>query len=277
MMRVILPYTPPYDWAAMSQFLAARATPGVERVDEVGYSRSISVSGFTGSIAVAPMKGADALTVDVSIPDQALVPSIVERVAAMFDVDHEPTAVTEALGRQRLFKRACAVHAGIRLPGAWDPCELAVRAILGQQVSVRAATTVAGRIAAKWGEAVTTEHGLARLFPWPAALMDAKLEKIGLIASRAKTIRSLSQQICAGALSFGSPTIVDNLKAIPGIGDWTAQYIAMRALKNADAFPSGDLILRRKAGNCTARVLEKRSQRWRPWRAYAVMLLWTAD
>src|SRR5688572_23287466 len=103
-MRVILPYTAPYDWAAMSQFLSARATPGVERVDRTGYSRSISVNGFTGSISVAPMAGADALTVDVSIPDPALIPSIVENVARMFDVDHDPTAVTAALGRDRLLK-----------------------------------------------------------------------------------------------------------------------------------------------------------------------------
>ena len=276
-MRVILPYTAPYDWGAIAQFLAARATPGVERVGAAGYCRTVSVNGFIGSILVAPMGGADALTVDVSIPDRALIPSIVERVAAMFDVDHDPATVAEVFGRLRLFKRACAAHAGIRLPGAWDPFELSVRAILGQQISVRAATTMAGRVAAKWGEAVTTEHGVDRLFPWPAALVDAKLERIGLIASRAKTIRLLSRQVCAGTLSFESPTIVEDLQQIAGIGHWTAQYIAMRALKNADAFPSGDLVLRRKSGNCTARALEKRSQKWRPWRAYAVMLLWTAD
>ena len=273
-MRVILPYTPPYDWAAMSQFLAARATPRVERVDAAGYSRSISVKGYTGSIAVAPMAGADALTVDVSIPDRALIPAIVERVARMFDVDHDPAALVQAFGRDRLLKRACATHAGIRLPGAWDPFELAVRAILGQQVSVKAATTMAGRLAAKWGEAVTTDHGLDRLFPWPAALTDAKLEKVGLIASRAKAIRTLAQRVTAGKLSFDSPSVVDDLQAIGGIGPWTAQYIAMRALTDADAFPAGDLVLRRKAGNCTARVLEQRSRRWRPYRAYAVMLLW---
>lgn len=273
-MRVILPYTPPYDWAAMSQFLAARATPRVERVDAAGYSRSISVKGYTGSIAVAPMAGADALTVDVSIPDRALIPAIVERVARMFDVDHDPAALVQAFGRDRLLKRACATHAGIRLPGAWDPFELAVRAILGQQVSVKAATTMAGRLAAKWGEAVITDHGLDRLFPWPAALTDAKLEKVGLIASRAKAIRTLAQRVTAGKLSFDSPSVVDDLQAIGGIGPWTAQYIAMRALTDADAFPAGDLVLRRKAGNCTARVLEQRSRRWRPYRAYAVMLLW---
>jgi len=273
-MRVILPYLPPYDWSAMSQFLAARATPGVERVDASGYSRSIAVNGFTGSIAVAPFPGADALMVDVSIPDRALIPKIVEIVARMFDVDHDPTVVVTALGRDRLLKRACAIHAGIRVPGAWDPFELVIRAILGQQISVRAATTMAGRVAAKWGEPVTTEHGVDRLFPWPATLADAKLEKVGVIAKRAQTIRLVAQQVAAGQLSLDSPTVLDELRNITGIGDWTAQYVAMRAFNTADAFPSGDLVLRRKAGNCTARALEKRSQRWRPLRAYAVMLLW---
>jgi AraC family transcriptional regulator, regulatory protein of adaptative response / DNA-3-methyladenine glycosylase II len=275
-MRVILPYTPPYDWAAMSQFLSARATPGIERVDETGYSRSIAASGFTGSIAVAPFPGADALMVDVSIPDRALIPKVVESVARMFDVDHDPRVVVSVFGRDRLLKRVCAAHAGIRVPGAWDPFELVVRAILGQQISVRAATTMAGRVAAEWGEPVTTEHGVDRLFPWPATLADARLEKVGIIAKRAQTIRLVAQQLCAGKLSFDSPTVLDELRNITGIGDWTAQYVAMRALRNADAFPSGDLVLRRKAGNCTARVLEKRSQRWRPLRAYAVMLLWQA-
>jgi AraC family transcriptional regulator of adaptative response / DNA-3-methyladenine glycosylase II len=229
-------------------------------------------------MAVAPMSGGDALTVDVSIPDRALIPRIVETVARMFDVDHDPAAVANALGGQRLLKRACAAHAGIRLPGAWDPFELAVRAILGQQISVKAATTMAGRVAAKWGEAVTTEHGVNRLFPWPATLGEAKLEKAGIIAARAKTIRILARMVCAGTLSFDSPTVIEDLREITGIGDWTAQYIAMRALKHVDAFPAGDLVLRRRVGNCTARRLERRSQQWRPWRAYAVMLLWqTAD
>ena len=273
-MRVILPYKPPYDWAAMSQFLAARATPGVERVDAAGYCRTIAVNGFTGSIAVAPMSGSDALTVDVTIADRALIPRVVEHVARMFDVDHDPADVAKALAADKLFRRACAAHAGIRLPGAWDPFELAVRAILGQQISVTAATTMAGRVAARWGEAVATEHGVDRLFPWPATLSDADLEDVGIIAARARTIRELAKQVCAGTLSFESPTVLDDLRTIAGIGDWTAQYIAMRALNDADAFPAGDLVLRRMAGDCTAPVLDRRSQRWRPWRAYAVMLLW---
>jgi AraC family transcriptional regulator of adaptative response / DNA-3-methyladenine glycosylase II len=171
-------------------------------------------------------------------------------------------------------KAGCARHAGIRLPGAWDPFELAVRAILGQQISVRAATTMAGRLAARWGESVITEHEVDRLFPWPATLADAPLEEIGIIAARAKTIRALAQQVASGQLVFASPAVMDALLDIPGIGPWTAQYIAMRAMQQADAFPSGDLVLRRVAGNLSARALDAQSERWRPWRAYAVMLLW---
>jgi AraC family transcriptional regulator, regulatory protein of adaptative response / DNA-3-methyladenine glycosylase II len=273
-MRVILPYMPPYDWAAMTQFLAARATPGVERVDDVGYHRTISVRGFTGSISIAPMTGTDAITLDIQFPDRGLLPGIVERVAQMFDVDSDPAAVTSVLSADRLLARACAAHAGIRLPGAWDPFELAVRAIVGQQISVRAATTMAGRIAERWGDALDGANGLNRLFPTPASLADAPLEQTGIIAARARTIRQLAQQVSAGTLAFDSPAALQSLREIAGIGDWTTQYVAMRALKNADAFPSGDLVLRRLAGNCNARALNTRSERWRPWRAYAVMLLW---
>ena len=276
-MRVVLPYTPPYDWAALMQFLAARATPGVERVDDAGYHRTISVRGFTGSISVAPMAGADALTVDVSIPDRALVPAIVEGVALMFDVDTDPSLVTHALAGDRVLKRACAAHAGIRLPGAWDPFELAVRAILGQQISVRAATTMAGRVAERWGEPIEdATNGLNRLFPSAARLADAPLEQAGIIAARARTIRQLAQHVAAGTLAFDSPAALQSLREIAGIGDWTAQYISMRALRNPDAFPSGDLVLRRMAGDCSARALDAQSERWRPWRAYAVLLLWQA-
>ena len=276
-MRVLLPFTPPYDWAAMTQFLAARATPGVEVVDNAGYHRTICVRGFTGSISIAPMTGGDALALalDIEFPDRGLMPGIVERVAAMFDVDTDPSLVTHALAEDRMLKRACAAHAGIRLPGAWDPFELAVRAILGQQISVRAATTMAGRVAERWGEPIDgATNGLDRLFPSAARLADAPLEQAGIIAARARTIRRLAQHVAAGTLAFDSPAALQSLREIAGIGDWTAQYIAMRALRNPDAFLSGDLVLRRMAGDCSARVLDAQSERWRPWRAYAVMLLW---
>src|SRR5688500_9793033 len=237
----------------MTQFLAARATPRVEIVDETGYHRTIAIRGFTGSISVASMAGATALTVDIDIPDRALVPAIVENVARMFDVDLDPAHVGGVLSADPLLAPACAAHTGIRLPGAWDPFELAVRAILGQQISVRAATTMAGRVAERWGEPIeNATNGLDRLFPSPARLADAPLEQTGIIAARARTIRQLAQQVMAGTLAFDSRAALQSLREIAGIGDWTAQYIAMRALKDTDAFPSGDLVLRRMAGDCSA-------------------------
>lgn len=258
----------------MIDFLAARATPGVEHTGDNTYRRTIEMGGYFGAIAVAPMDGGDALTVDVSIANPALVPPIVERVARMFDVDSDPRAVAEGLSRDPLTRRACARDAGIRLPGAWDPFELAVRAILGQQISVRAATTIAGRIAARWGERVETGDAVDRLFPWPSALADAPLEEAGIIKARANTIRTLALRVASQQLRFDSLAVLNGLLEVPGIGPWTAQYIAMRALGQTDAFPSGDLVLRRAAGQLTPRALEARSERWRPWRAYAVMLLW---
>lgn len=258
----------------MVGFLAARATPGVEHVDDRGYQRTIEFGGYFGSIAVSPMAGADALTVDVEIGNPALVNPIIERVARMFDVDLDPHAIAECLAIDPLLKRVCVKHAGIRLPGAWDPFELAVRAILGQQISVKAATTMAGRIVARWGERVESDHHVDRLFPWPSTLANAPLEEVGIISARANTIRVLAQRVAAKELSFESPAVLDGLLEVPGIGPWTAQYIAMRALRQVDAFPSGDLVLRRAAGNSSTRSLEARSERWRPWRAYAVMLLW---
>ncbi len=258
----------------MIEFLAARATPGVERVDDRGYRRTVAVHGHHGTIAVGAMPGADALAVDVAISNPALVPPIVERVARMFDVDLDPNTIAASLSGDALLKKAWRSYAGIRLPGAWDPFELAVRAILGQQISVRAATTMSGRIAAKWGERVDGELDVDRLFPSPAALAKAPLEETGIIAARAHTIRTLAARVASRQVEFDSPAILDALLDIPGIGPWTAQYVAMRALRHADAFPSGDLVLRRVAGQPTPRALEQRAERWRPWRAYAVLLLW---
>ena len=236
----------------MAGFLSARATPGVERVDPSGYHRTILARGFIGTISVAPMAGADALTVDVAIPDPALVPEIAERVARMFDVDTDPALVAKTLAGDRLLKRACAAHAGIRLPGAWDPFELAVRAILGQQISVRAATTIAGRVAAQWGEPIDGPPVSNGCFLRLRTLADAPLEKAGIVAARARTIRELARQVADRKIAFHVQADLEALLEIAGIGPWTVQYIAMRALKHADAFPSGDLVLRRMAGDCTA-------------------------
>jgi AraC family transcriptional regulator of adaptative response / DNA-3-methyladenine glycosylase II len=164
------------------------------------------------------------------------------------------------------------------MPGAWDPFELTVRAILGQQISVRAATTIAGRIASLFGSPLADDAGLTRLFPTPPQLARAPLERAGVMPARADTIRMLGQRVEAGTIAWTGPAAPQTLRAaltsIRGIGEWTAHYVAMRALGDPDAFPSGDLILRRAAGDCTVAALERTSTAWRPWRAYAVMLLW---
>jgi AraC family transcriptional regulator of adaptative response / DNA-3-methyladenine glycosylase II len=183
------------------------------------------------------------------------------------------------LGADPLLEGLLAEHPGIRMPGAWDGFELAVRAIIGQQVSVRAASTIAGRVASLFGQAVVLPGAPGRLFPAPGQLADARLERAGVLPARAEAIRRLARHAASGTIGLGPgeaavDTVVASLRALPGVGDWTAQYIAMRALGEPDAWPSGDLHLRRATGARSARELEQRAEAWRPWRGYAAMLLW---
>ena len=273
--RFRLAYRPPYDWAHVIGFLAARATPGVELVAGNRYQRTIAIGGATGTIAIGPAKDESALMLDVQLGDPRALLTIVERVRRMFDLGADPAVIEGQLIADPLLRRIVARHPGIRTPGAWDPFEITVRAILGQQISVKAATTIAGRIACRFGSPViSSEPALDRLFPTPAQLVDAPLEEAGLTSARASTLRALARAVEGGAVVFDGAATLDSLRAMPGIGEWTAQYVAMRALNEPDAFPSGDLILRRMAGDCSARELERKSDTWRPWRAYAVMLLW---
>ena len=267
-------YRPPYDWKSMIGFLSARATPGVERVDADRYQRTISLDGKTGTIAVSPAADGPALILDVDFSDSRPLLLIVERVRRMFDVAADPAVIAEQLSGDALLKRSLAAHPGIRTPGAWDPFELTVRAILGQQISVAAATTIAGRVATRWGTPIENINGLTHVLPTASQLAAAPLEEAGIISSRAGTLRAVAKAVCEGALVFDGISTATSLRAIPGIGDWTTQYVLMRALNEPDAFPSGDLVLKRMAGGCTSPELDRRSEPWRPWRAYAVMLLW---
>jgi len=276
--RFRLAYRPPYDWDAILAFLEARATPGVESVEKSRYRRTITVDGQTGTIEVSQLESAPALSLEVRFAVPRALLFIVERVRRIFDLGDDPAVIAEHLGTDALLRGALAKHPGIRAPGAWDGFELAVRAILGQQIAVRAATTIAGRIASMFGSPIGDSGGLHRVFPAPAQLAKAAIERAGVVAARAETIRSLARQVAEGRIAFGAGSderaTVSALRALPGIGDWTAEYIAMRALGEPDAFPSGDLVLRRLAGDLTKRELDRRSEAWRPWRAYAVILLW---
>jgi AraC family transcriptional regulator, regulatory protein of adaptative response / DNA-3-methyladenine glycosylase II len=273
-----LAYRPPYDWDALLAFLRARATPGVEAVSHSRYRRTITVDGRSGTIEVAHEKAGAALSLEVRFPDPCALLFIVERVRRIFDLGADPSAIENHLGADPLLRPIVERHRGIRTPGAWDGFELAVRAILGQQISVRAATTIAGRVALMFGTQTSSRAGIDRLFPTPAQLANAPLERAGVVAMRAQAIRTLARRTADGLISFAASTdenaALAALMALPGIGGWTASYIAMRALGEPDSFPSGDLVLRRMAGAGTARELDHRSEPWRPWRAYAVMLLW---
>ena len=278
-----LPFRPPYDFAHLMMFLERRVIPGVEAVDAHGYRRSFVAEGSPGWLSVAPIEGESALALRVHHPKPSALGGIVARVRRMFDVDADPLAINTHLRRSELLKPLVRRWPGQRLPNAWDGFELAVRAILGQQVSVAAARTLASRIADRHGEPFPEGAAvdLHALFPSPETLTDAPLEEIGVMRARADAIRTLARAVVDGSVHFRTEQTLaafeESLVALPGIGPWTAHYVAMRALGQPDAFPAADLILRRAAGNgetLSTRAVEAMSEAWRPWRAYAVMLLW---
>lgn len=281
-----LMYRPPYDWAGIINFLSARAIPGVERVTDRSYRRSVSVGKARGVIKVQPHEKKRALRLQVSPGLAQGLFSIVENVKRIFDLKAFPHEIADHLEKDGLLANLVAANPGLRLPGAWDGYELTIRAILGQQVSVKAANTLAGRIVKEYGERLEEPNGggLESIFPTPQRLAKAKLDKIGLTGQRAKAIRGVSRAVNSGELKFdGAATPEDTaavLVSIPGIGDWTAQYVAMRALGNPDAFPSSDLGLRKAMSNgqglISPAVLRKKSEVWRPWRSYAAIYLWSS-
>jgi AraC family transcriptional regulator of adaptative response / DNA-3-methyladenine glycosylase II len=277
-----LAYRPPFDWEALLGFLAARAIPGVEAVHDGAYHRTIVAGDAGGTIMVRPEANALRLTVTLATSDALF--EVVTRVRRMFDLDADPARIGTELRRDPLLRPRVARRPGLRVPGAWDPLECAVRAILGQQVTVRAATTLAGRVACSFGQPVDTGVAdLSHLFPDAHALAAAPLETVGVLPARARAIRGLAQAVVDGTVAFdgrfAAEDVVARLRAIPGIGDWTAQYVALRALGEPDAFPAGDLALRRAAGAgrgpLSERALATRAEAWRPWRGYAALHLWT--
>jgi AraC family transcriptional regulator of adaptative response / DNA-3-methyladenine glycosylase II len=273
-----LPFRPPFDWKGMLAFFAARAIPGVEAVDAGGYYRSISLNGCNGFIEAALDQEQDALAVRVQFADPRSLHAIVERIRGMFDLNADWAAVSQALGADAELKRRIAVAPGLRVPGCWNGFELTVRAILGQQITVKGATTLSGRIVKSFGQPVTGHSVITHLFPAAEKLANAKLTSIGLTKQRAETICALARAVCDGSISFekivDSESFTAQLRTIPGIGPWTAQYVAMRALGDPDALPTGDIGLLHAIGAKTSRELEKRAEAWRPWRSYASMYLW---
>ena len=274
-----LRFRPPYDWNAMLGFLGPRAIPGVESVDAAVYRRSISAHGQHGFLEVSLDEAQNALLVRVCFGDSRALFAIIERVRMMFDLNADWSTVARALRPDMALSPRIEASPGLRVPGCWNGFELAVRAILGQQVSVKGATTLSGRLVRAFGQPFSAPAGLTHLFPTAEALAKADCRSIGIPSARAETISALARAVSSGKINFEG--IVDSeefllrLCQVPGIGRWTAQYIAMRALGEPDAFPSGDLGLLRALGISNVRELEERAESWRPWRAYAAMYLWT--
>ena len=262
----------------MLRFLAARATPGIECVADGHYYRSISLNGSDGSVDISLDADNDALLARVQFGDPRSLFLIVERLRAMFDLNADWAAIAPSLRADPALAPRVDAQPGLRVPGCWSGFELAVRAILGQQITVKGATTVAGSLVRAFGHPYASTQRLSHVFPQPKDLAQADLTSIGLTKARAATIRGLARAVVEGKISFEGVVAPDDFLSrlcdLPGIGAWTAQYIAMRALGEPDAFPSGDLGLLRGLGISSSAELERRAGAWRPWRAYATMYLW---
>lgn len=278
-----LAYRPPYDWAHLHGFLAARAIAGIEQVDGRGYARTVACEGGHALIRVNPVTGEHALELHVAAAPPAALLQIASAARRVFDLSADPQRIGTELAPDPLIGPLLHARPGLRIAGAWDPFECAVRAVLGQQVSVAAGRTFAARLVQLAGRPVkNAADGLTRLFPDAPAVARANLDGLGLTRARAATLRALARAVAERRIDFcASPDdVIAALVSLPGIGSWTAQYVALRALAEPDAMPTGDLVLRSMAAGGAApmssRELEERSRRWQPWRGYAVMHLWRA-
>ncbi len=282
-----LGYSPPYNWENIINYLRPRAIPGVETICDNSYSRTFQLQDRIGSFTVAPLTKVNMLSVTIRNCEVTSIPLILSRVRSIFDLDTNINVINHHLSDFPDLAGRILNNPGIRVIGAWDPFELTIRAILGQQVTVAAATTLSGRIVARHGiPCVTPCATLSHIFPTPEILAKADLSGLGITGNRIKAIQNLAQVLTDDPDFFNRSTdlsdIIDNLCKLPGIGAWTANYVAMRALGEVDAFPSADLILQKRMQENdmprpTAKELEKISQNWRPWRAYAAMYLWNSD
>ena len=273
-----LRFRPPYQPERMLAFIAARAIPGVEVVEGGTYRRSITLGRRHGWFEVSFDLNGHALLLRVGFPDPHWLFHIVERVRVMFDLNADWMAIASILLDDPELASWIAAAPGLRVPGCWSGFELATRAVLGQQITVKAATTLAGRIVQAFGKPCALAPGITHLFPTPEILAEADLSRVGVTAARAATIRCLARAARDGELTFqgvvDTADFQNRLRQIPGIGEWTAQYIVMRGLSEPDAFPVGDVGLLRASLLKSHRELERHAEAWRPWRAYAAMYLW---
>ncbi len=279
-----LSYRPPYDWPGILAFLKVRELKGVEWVTENFYARTVHLGDNKGWIKVTQSKEKNALLLEFTHSLAPVLPALLNRVRDLFDLNARPEIISRHLAKDNVLGHLVKGNPGMRVPGAFNGFELGLRAILGQQVTVKSATTVAGRLVAAFGEPIVTPFSeLNRLTPAPERIAKAsvdKLARLGIIGARCKSILGLAQAQATGKLSLDagnhhSPeATIERLAELPGIGQWTANYIAMRALRWPDAFPKEDIAVRNNLGGVTAKQAEAMSQAWRPWRSYAVLHIW---
>jgi AraC family transcriptional regulator of adaptative response / DNA-3-methyladenine glycosylase II len=287
---VRLSYRPPYDWDAMLAFLRARAIDGVEWIEGDVYCRTVQQDGQTGTVEIAHLPDRASLSATIRFPCVRALPGIVARIRRVFDLGADVAAIGAHLAQDPLLAPLVAERPGLRAPGGWDGFELAVRAVLGQQVTVEAARKLAARLVRICGMPVRPgEHGrpaLLAAFPTAAQVAKADLSGLGMPAARKQALRTLAEAALVDPSLFQPRGTVEEtvqrLRAIRGIGDWTAHYIALRAVRETDAFPASDIGLLRGAAirvgsRPSPALLQDRAETWRPWRAYAAQHLWAAD
>jgi DNA-3-methyladenine glycosylase II len=281
---ILLDYQPPWQWQQFHDHFALRALAGVESLQPDGYARSVRLDGRRGWFRVQPLADASTLLLHHSDSLGPCLPALIARVRKIFDLDCQPQQIAAHLASDPQLGALVARNPGLRLPTAFEPFEQAVRAIVGQQVTVKAAVTITGRLVMRLGEPLKSDDapGVHRLFPTPAAIAEANLEAIGMPGKRVQTLQHFAAQVASGTLRLdlrdGCAALIERLCALPGIGPWTAEYIALRAFGEADAFPASDLGLLKAPlwgpDGIDAKQLKARAEAWRPWRAYAAAHLW---
>jgi DNA-3-methyladenine glycosylase II len=287
MNTVDLPYIPPWNWLQFHQYFALRLLHGVEVLEPERYSRSVRIGECAGWFSVRPSHEQPVLVLTVSDSLREHLPWLSMRVRKMFDLDNDPAEIARHFAADADLGPLVAANPGLRLPTAFDPFEQAVRAIVGQQVTVKAAVTITRRLVDRLGDdmvfsAANEAPGLLKLFPNANTIAAAELENIGMPGKRVATLKRLAAAINDGALELhidnGVDELVSRLCKLPGIGPWTAQYIALRGFGEADAFPAADLGLLKAplwgSDGISTRALLERSEAWRPWRAYAAVHIW---
>ena len=283
---ILLRYRPPYDWPTMLAFLRDRAIAGVEVVMGETYARTIRIAGSQGIVSLRPGRG-NALEATIRFPKLSALPMIIARLRRVFDLAADPLTIGAHLSADPVLAPLVALRPGLRVPGAWDGFELAVRAVLGQQITVSAAIGLAGKLVAAHGERLArdNEFGLTHFFPKPQRIASIDVETLSMPRARGRALASLAASVAADPQIFAArPSLeeaIAHLCALPGIGEWTAHYIAMREMREHDAFPASDIGLMRALADRhghrpSPRELLARAERWRPWRAYAAQHLWAS-